>query len=269
MARHAETLRAVVLDSVYPRDPLPLTQARSFDAALAALFEACHSDEACAATHPDLAAAYREAMDGLAGAPLTVLLPPGLGAPSVELGPPAFKTVIAQALYYRRLVAMLPKVIEAARNRDAAALQPLIGHLAEQYLTQSRGGSLAVKCRDRPSLQRQDGFADLLQASPAPQSGGICRDWSEPGDPPVIPRSTSIPSLLLSGVDDPGTPPAFARMAAATMGPSARLIEIPHVGHDVEEMSPCGAGLVTQFMRRPEIPVDASCIAQAPSVKFR
>jgi pimeloyl-ACP methyl ester carboxylesterase len=160
-------------------------------------------------------------------------------------------------------------VIAAARDRNVAALQPLIGHLAEQFLLQSRGGNLAVECRDRPSLQTLDRFADLIRASEPSQSGGTCRDWSEPGDPPVIARSSAVPTLLLSGTDDPGTPPAFARAAAMTMGPMARLIEIPHVGHDVEEMSPCGAGLVTQFMRQPEAPVDTACVAAAPPVKFR
>jgi hypothetical protein len=79
-----------------------LTQAQSFDAALTTLFEACRSDAACAAVHPDLAATFREAMEGLAQAPLTVKLPPGLGVPNVALGPPVFKLVLDQALYSRR-----------------------------------------------------------------------------------------------------------------------------------------------------------------------
>jgi pimeloyl-ACP methyl ester carboxylesterase len=269
MARHPETLRAVVLDSVYPPDPLPLSRAQAFDAALAALVEACRSDNVCSAAHPDLAATFEEAMTGLAKAPLSIALPPGSGIASLELGPSAFKIIVNQALYYRPLVATLPQVIEAARDRDSAALQPLIGHLAQQILTGSQGDSIAVECRDRPSLQAQDGLGDLLGSPSTSESPSACRYWSEPGDPPVIAHATSVPSLLLSGADDPGTPPAFARGAAAAMGRAARLVEIPHVGHDVEEMSPCGAGLVTEFINHPPTPIDKSCVAAAPSVKFR
>ena len=75
-------------------------------------------------------------------------------------------------------------------------------------------------------------------------------------------------TLLLTGAIDPITPPPFARLVAATMGARAQVVEFPHVGHDIEESTPCGASLVTQFMRDPEAPIDTACVAQVLPVAF-
>ncbi|HET6237925.1 MAG TPA: alpha/beta fold hydrolase [Acetobacteraceae bacterium] len=266
MARHPETLRAVDLDSIYPPDPAPLTHAQTFDTALNALFEACCADSACVAAHPDLAATFHEAMAGLANAPLTVVLPPGLGPADVALGPLLFRGIVNQALYYRPLLSMLPNVIQSAHDRDPAALQPLIGHLARQFLAQSTGDRMVVECRDRPSLQAESAVVASTVIPGIIDFHGVRRNWVKPGSPPVVASSNVVPSLLLTGAIDPITPPPFARIVVARMGPAAPVVEFPHVGHDVEESSACGANLVTQFVRRPEGPLSTACVAAVPPV---
>lgn len=83
------------------------------------------------------------------------------------------------------------------------------------------------------------------------------------------PRQISVPTLLLTGAIDPITPPPFARLVAAKMGSRAQLVEFPYVGHDIEESTPCGASLVTQFIRYPEAPLDMACVAEVLPVAFR
>ena len=75
LALHPETVRAAVLDSIYPPDPTrPMRSANVADA-LDAFFRYCAGDQACAAAYPDLAATYRETVSGLARAPLLVTVP--------------------------------------------------------------------------------------------------------------------------------------------------------------------------------------------------
>jgi pimeloyl-ACP methyl ester carboxylesterase len=77
----------------------------------------------------------------------------------------------------------------------------------------------------------------------------VCRNRVKPGNPPVVARSNVDPSLLLTGAIDPITPPRFARIVAAKMGPATQVVEFLHVGHDVEESSACGASLVIPAAR--------------------
>lgn len=270
MARYPSTLRAVVLDSVYPPDPLPRTYSQTVEDALNALFAACHSDATCAAAHPDLAATFREAMAELETTPLSVALRPGLGPKTIALGPFALATIVERSLYFRPLLAMLPNAIQAAHDRDAAALQPLVEHLAEGFLDESPADAAAVECRDRPSLHSAVG-AEL-------PGGGvrfpefhdqICSDWAVSGRPPIMTASPSVRSLLLAGGIDPRTPPIFAELAARVLGSSAQVVEFPNLSHDIEEFSACGAGLITRFVQHPDDRLDAACAAVVPPVKFR
>jgi pimeloyl-ACP methyl ester carboxylesterase len=269
VALYPNTLRAVVLDSVYPPDPLPLTRTQTFDAALEALFQACRSDPSCAAAHPDLATTYREAMAALATAPLTITLPPGSGSSQIVLGPAPFRAVVDLALYYRRLLAMLPRMIQSVHDRDAASLKPFVAHLTQQFVTESPGDAVVVECRDRPGLQALPATSTGVDGPGIIDIQGICRGWIAPGPPASIASATSIPTLLLTGTIDPVTPPPFARIVAAKMGSRAHVVEFPYVGHDIEESTPCGASLVTQFILSPEAPLNTACVAEVPPVAFR
>jgi len=270
MARYPNPLRTVVLDSVYPPDPLPRTHSQTVNDALNALFEACHADATCAAAHPDLAATFHEAMAGLEKTPLLVTLRPGLGPKTITLGPFGFAIIVERSLYFRPLLAMLPNTIQAAHDRDAAALQPLIEHLAEGFLDGSAGDQAAVECRDRPSwhaavgAKTLDGNVGFIDSHDE-----VCGDWGVPGNPPIVAASPGVPSLLLAGDIDPITPPVFAEAAARVIGASAQVVEFPNLGHDIEEFSECGAGLITRFVQHPGDRLDAACAAVVPPVKFR
>ena len=133
----------------------------------------------------------------------------------------------------------------------------------------SYGGTAVVECRDRPSLQAPRANWTLVDGLGIFDIQGICRDCIVPGPPALIPSATSVPTLLLTGAIDPVTPPPFARIVAAKMGSRAHVVEFPYVGHDVEGSTPCGASLVTQFIRDPEAPINTTCLAEVPPVAFR
>ena len=268
MALHPESLRAVVLDSVFPPEPVPLTLAQSFGNALDALFSACGAHADCAAAHHDLRATFRQAEQGLDAEGLSVRLPPGLGIKTFTLRAEVFRLLVNAALYSRRGLEILPAFIANARDRKPAALAGVVASIAQSYQGMSEGIMAAVECRDRVSWQT----ATPSDEGDPPVSAfvpGMCRDWSQPGPPPLIARNTKIPTLLLAGLADPITPPAFAHLAAALLGKKATVVEVANVGHAVQQASPCTEAIVTAFIRNPSGAIDVSCAAQVPPVTFR
>jgi pimeloyl-ACP methyl ester carboxylesterase len=268
LALHPQPLRTVVLDSVYPPDPLPMTRPQSFDRALNLLFKVCREDGACAAAYPDLAHTYEEALVRLDAEPLPVALPPALGVGSINLRAAVFRLIVNRSLYSRSGMAELPAFIRAARDRDVAVLQPLVGRVAQGFVSMSIGVMAAVECRDRASWRisdERDGAPDLASAF----GQGLCVDWSALGPPVLMAPDTIVPTLILSGDADPITPPAFGRQAAATLGLHARLVIFAHVGHGAEEASSCGEAIVSAFVRAGSTDINTACAAAIPAMPFR
>jgi len=83
----------------------------------------------------------------------------------------------------------------------------------------------------------------------------------------LIASATGVPAAT-DGAIDPVTPPPFARIVAAKMGPRAQVVEFPYVGHDIEESTLCGASIVTQFIRYPETRSILACVAEVLPVAF-
>ena len=260
MALHPETLRAVVLDSVLPPDPLPMTLQQSFDRALEMLFAVCRGDAACAKAHPALAATYAEALRGLDAAPLSVAMPPGSRVVTFALRAEVFRLIVDRLLYSRSGMAVLPSFTAAARDRKAGMLQAVIARVAGGYASMFLGDMAAVECRERPSW-RSPSPAEVVPVSAFVP--GMCADWSQPGPPPLMPVNTNVPTLILTGALDPITPPAFAGLAATTMGPKARVIEFANVGHGAASSSSCGESVTTSFMQDPT-KVEAGCASAIP-----
>ncbi len=266
MALHPQSLRAVVLDSVFPPEPMPLTQQQTFDRALDRLFAACKRQAACDAAHPDLRAIYAEAMRGLDAAPLAVTLAPDLQPRVMTLRSEVFRLIVDRALYSRAGMASLPALIAAARDRNAASMADALSRAARAYAASSAGIVAAVECRDRP------GWHDAKPSDGTPVSfyvPGMCEGWGPVGPPPLLASDPDVPVLLLSGAIDPITPPEFAAMASAALGPRARLVEFAEVGHGAQQATPCGESIVSSFIRDPAKLVDARCAPSIAPVTYR
>ena len=268
LARQPDTLRAVVLDGVYPPDPLPLTQPQGFARARQLLFVSCRTSPACAATHPDLAHTYDEALARLDADPLRIALPPGLGVDTMVLRAAVFRLIVDRLLYSRPGMAGLPAFIQAVYDRDATAAQALVGRAAQSFAAMSLGLTPAVECRDRAHWRAAENASDAFPLVSA-FAGEGCADWSPLGPPVLIEKETTVPTLILSGEADPITPPAFARAAATVLGGRSRVVDFAHVGHGAAASTPCGERVTAAFMRTAATEIDAACAAAIPPVTFR
>jgi pimeloyl-ACP methyl ester carboxylesterase len=273
LALHPDTVRAAVLDSIYPPDPRPRQSSNTADA-LTAFFAYCAGDQACAAAYPDLAATYRETVSGLARAPLTVTVPPEMHVPDnrISLTATLFEALVGRLIYYPSAYPGLPRLIASVHDRDSrpdttkGLGKILVSAYAAMAAEANFATNLAVECRDRPHyrepLPAAAGVLDRLQPY------GFCNDWAEIGPAPLVPVGTAVLTLVLSGEFDPITRPVESRQVAAMIGPHARWVEFPRIGHNVRAFSPCATKIAANFIDNPAQPLDTSCADHAAAIRF-
>ena len=267
VALHPQHVRSVVLDSVYPPDPVPARSTLA-TAARDAFFAYCAHDERCAATVSDLAGTYRQTLDQLTSAPLAVTVPPEMHQTGnrVLLTASLFQALINNLIYYPTYYPRLPRLIAAVHDGNSEALAAILGSVLAAFQQLNWALNVAVECRDRPHLHEPlPAGAQILGSAPL---NDICESWSDVGPAPLVPTGSSVPTLVLAGEFDPVAGPTLSHHVARLIGDNARWIEFPRVGHNVRAFSACGARIASDFIDNPTRPIDASCVSEAAPIRF-
>ena len=267
MALYPDAVRAAVLDSIYPPDPVPLWSTIVSDAR-DAFFAYCARDKVCSASFPDLAETYRDALVRLEQNPLVVTLPAQirLADDRVRITASLFQIGVANLLYYPNAYPTLPRLIQSIHDGDTRGVETVLASQLAAAATRDRATNAAVECRDRPHLRGQlTAGASVLDRE---QLYGVCDDWSEPGPSPLVPVGTQVPTLMLAGQFDPVAGPTLSHHIANMIGASARFVEFPLIGHNVRQFSPCGAKIAADFIDNPAQAPDTSCSDRIAPINF-
>jgi pimeloyl-ACP methyl ester carboxylesterase len=267
MARHPKPIRSAVLDSLYPPDPLPPSWARAAEAR-AAFFALCERDPGCATAYPDPGGVYRQTLDQLGRARLTVAVPPRLGQPGnrAPLTASMFEVVTDNLLYFPSAYPSLPRLIAQVHNGDTSGFAAALAAVLAGREALDTPANTAVECRDRP--QYREALIHNADALEHTTLLGICGDWAQLGPAPVIPTGTDIPTLVLAGQFDPNASPALSHQTAELIGGRAHWVEFPLLGHNVRQFSPCASGMVAAFIETPAQMPDTSCSQRRPPIRF-
>lgn len=272
LARYPESVRSIVLDSIYPPDPIPPLWSISVAGARDAFFAACDTDAACAAGYPDLAKMYRETMVRLDQSPPSLILPLELRDPAHpgRLTAALFEYVIGNLLYYSRFYPNIPRLIASVHDGDTTPFAQMLAALFAEGSNPDTGTNLAasaaVECRDRPRFRQPiPDDADILDRT---SLYDVCAGWETLGPPPVVPVGTKVPTLLLAGQFDPNARPDFSRHVADVIGSDARWVEVLSAGHSVRSSSPCALRIVAAFVDHPTQNLETSCAGQPPPIRF-
>jgi pimeloyl-ACP methyl ester carboxylesterase len=280
LRRFPDRVRSVILDGVVPPQlALGAMSALDAQATLASIFSRCARQPACHARFGDPAAAYQQVRAELSGHPVGVdLTDPTSGQPyrlpfsSYDLG-----MVLRLASYTPELAALLPLDLHEASASSNFA--PLAG----QFLLINRvyGDAIAegmndtvVCAEDVPfyrisAAERADLANTFLGTSQLDGLQAICGVWPRgPMDADFHqPLHSEAPALLLSGGDDPITPPRYAAQAARGFSHSLSLI-VPGFGHG-QLTDPCMAGVMAQFVRRASVAgLDTTCTRHLSPMPF-
>jgi pimeloyl-ACP methyl ester carboxylesterase len=253
MRRHPERVRAAILDGVAPLEMvLGLHFARDGHAALTAVLDDCAAAPECAAAFPDLAADFQGLLDSM---PRTVTFTSArTGEPeSLDLTRAAFVGGVRGQLYSPTFASLLPLAITDAVAGDFSPIMAqTIGFSEGMADSMSEGMQLAVLCaEDVHRLPADPGpYIDgtFLGDAVIADLAGMCTGWPTPALPEGYfePVRSDAPTLLLSGVLDPVTPPRWAEQAAQTL-PNSRHLIAPGAGHNVAPLG-CVPRLMEAFI---------------------
>jgi pimeloyl-ACP methyl ester carboxylesterase len=272
--------RSVILDGVVAPDTA-LGPAIALDAerALSSIFERCTRDASCRERFGDPGVAYRALRTSLQAKPVDVNLShPTTGEPEkLEFGSLHLATVLRLATYTSEEAAVVPLALDLAHRNGN--FTPLAG----QFLLMSRrvGDQLAygmhnsVVCtEDVPFYQageidRSALAMTFLGTTQLDALQNLCKTWPRgPLDKDLRePVRSDVPVLLLSGGNDPVTPPAAAEQAKRFLTQSLHVV-LKDLGHG-QLAAPCVDRVMADFINRGTVKgLDVTCTQSAGPMPF-
>lgn len=269
-----QTVRRAVVDGVAPPDMvLPASFSTDAQAALESLLRACEAAQDCRSHYPRLRAQWAELLGGLPRS-VSVAHPLTGVVETLTVSRDMVTGMVRPPLYVPSLASALPFAISEAAQGRFGALVGLSGSLGGGRGDDSRlamGMHFSVVCSedlprlaattDTPGPDFGDSMARLYQRT--------CDGWPRATVAPDFYRIPPSPVavLLLSGGLDPVTPPRHGARAAVALGPLARHVTVPNVGHGVMSVA-CIRDAVFRFIdadtETEAQTVDADCAQAVP-----
>jgi len=279
-ATPAET-RAMILDSVDPPQIREYVEgAAGAAAAFSQLFADCAGENTCREAFPDLSASFETVVRRAAQTPLTFTLRDASGAAmTARLDDAKLIEMFSRSFYDSRQIEELPALITAVSAGDTAPLVPLVRLTLADYAPggASLGLYFSVECHDdfpfnpRAAVERAAAAEPLFENyALATLPLAACPSWPAGAAPAAAHAAVAsdVPTLMLSGVLDPATPPSWAKRAARQL-PHAYHLTFPAVGHGVLAAQECGARLVGRFLAdTSKVPYDDCMLLLGPP-RFR
>jgi pimeloyl-ACP methyl ester carboxylesterase len=278
LRRYPEIVRAVVLDGVAPPQiDWGVEMVKRYDDALDVLFDHCTADERCNTAYPELESVFYDLLVRLNNHPIEVTI----GDSVAVLNGNDLRDTVWNGLYDASAIRYLPLLIHEVSNGDPEIWGQLLAARSkgQSEETIAWGMHYSTDCAERWVFQSP---ADLAAAAeglhPAIREGvansfintfRVCEVWSVPAAPAYVhtPVSSEIPTLLVSGEFDPGTPPAFAELAAQTLTHHYNVV-FPYLGHTDGFTSSCHASVLSAFLDDPYHAPDTTCFAEMDNPPF-
>lgn len=276
--RHPSRVRSVILDGVVPPE-VAIGALSPIDAQRAVLriFAACTRSRACRARFGNPRKLYRHVRTTLVAHAVRVALTGRAGKPrrrrftDYELA-----QVLRLASYTPQLAALLPLDLHEAAAGDFVPLAGQYALINSLYGSAIADGmnSTVVCSEDVPfyhitAAQRARMRRTFLGTAPIEELEEVCKLWPHgPVSPDFhAPLHSNVPALLLSGGNDPITPPRYAAEAARGFTHSLSLV-VPGFGHG-QLLDPCMDQVMAQFVRRASVAgLDTACVRNLRPMPF-
>ncbi|MEZ5515280.1 MAG: alpha/beta fold hydrolase [Steroidobacteraceae bacterium] len=257
--RYPGNARTLILDGVIaPSLVLGPNMALDAEAALQRIFARCLAAAACKGAYGDPTIDYRALWTTLDGKRVTVSLPdPTTGAErQLEFGRAHLSAVLRLASYDPSQAALLPLALKQAHRdnnyRALAAQFLLISRSLDSVFAYGMHNSVACSedapAIDLAALPRDQLTATHMGFKQVEQLVTMCREWPRGvvDEDFRAPLRSSAAALLLSGGDDPVTPPVYATEAQQAFTDSLHLI-LPGFGHG-QLSAPCVDKIMADFV---------------------
>lgn len=287
-----ETLRSVVLDSAYPLQAnFHVDVFSSYNGTLERLAAECAADRACNRAYPDLLGTFDRLYAELNVNPAQVpIIDPQTREiiTYLPISGVTFSSLIFQLFYSTPIVALMPLLIGETSNGNYVPLGVILGLLLtggqptdDPGATQAIGMLTAVQCNeDAPFASREDFVAARDQNRRASALAfqvffnegmlDVCAGigLNHPDLAENTPVTSDRPVMIISGTNDPITPPSYAEATAATLS-NSYIVSYPRGGHVPSTGSACLSAGIAAFIADPKSRPDPSrCIAREAPLPF-
>ena len=261
-------VRAAILDSVVPADPLDAggwgAIAYGFRSSLSALDAICTADRACARDVESFADRFIAVFEAYDAEPL---ISEDLDHGSflngrVVLDGDLAAALVFQALYINSIYADFPSLLRALETRDQGAIMAyaeFVGRSIDH--SAGNGMELVANCRGA-ALVTGDQLAEMESAEPKLSQWIDTLTWDRTcpeayeinPDPAVKPLITDVPILVAAGTVDPVTPPYYGQALLPGLS-NAQYVALPYTGHGAlfSHSRGCGGDLWVAFVTNPEV----------------
>lgn len=249
---YPQKVRRAVLDGLAPPDmALPLSFSPDNQTALDAVLAACKAQAGCEAAFPDLAGQWQRL---LAGLPREVTLQhplTGRNEKAVLQREHVLRAVRAP-LYVPALASALPAAIAAAAEGNFTPLSGLMTGMGGRAGKLAGGMHFSVVCAEdlpRMAAGGSEAQGKDYQRIDAQFYERVCKNWPRGQVPAAFYEmpAAQAPVLLLSGGDDPVTPPRHGERVAKALGAKAIHQVVPAAGHGVMNL-PCMRDVLARFI---------------------
>jgi len=277
--RHPQSTRSVILDGVIdPATVLGPAIAVDAERALERILARCTKDPACHAAFPDPYGDYQELRASIAMRPPRVIVNDANGKPlEFSFTPRHLSAVLRLASYNDDQAALLPLSLHLARNDGnftplANQFRVFARSLEEAF---AYGMHNAVACSedtpliDSAKLNRAALDKTHMGASQVEELIEACKEWPKGVVDSDLhaPFTSAAAALLLSGADDPVTPPQYATLAQRAFPDSKHIIIAGH-GHG-QLGAPCVDRVIAKFIDAGTAKdLDASCTQKLAPMPF-
>jgi pimeloyl-ACP methyl ester carboxylesterase len=277
MRQHGDRVRSVILDGVAPPNMrLPLYFPRDTQRAFELLAKDCAGDEGCNKAYPNLLERMRALIDRLEKSPPTVKVThPRTGETAdIRIDARVLANVIVTALYSPIMTTLVPAIVTAAEKNDFQSMLALASMGGGDEPNMSIGMQLSVICAEDAPKNTAD---DYQKGSESTLFGKYvmsiqqqaCTFWprGKVDESFYEPVRSAIPALVMSGEDDPVTPPTWGEQTASTLANSKHVI-IPGTGHTAGGTG-CGQRIMREFIEEGSAAdLDTSCVDKVKRPAF-
>jgi pimeloyl-ACP methyl ester carboxylesterase len=255
--QHAEHVESVILDGVAPPGLLivPLQDAAGAQLAMDQLFAACAKDTDCAARFPNFAKNFAELLHRFDAGPIPLSIPNPATRQlqRVLLSKEVFADRLRQTLYVSAAAAYIPYIFARAHAEDYAPLGQMIDATTRGLtgLVEVGANLSAICAEDIPFVTENEARRTSLGSFEGDlrvrAQQRACRIWNVNAVPAKFnePVRSAIPILMVSGSDDPTTPPKYASLALPYLT-NARQVIVQGAAHVTE--TPCTNRLKVEFV---------------------
>ncbi len=282
MRRFPEAVASVVLFSpVIMNSRIPLYHAAFAQQSLDKLFDGCAKDSACAKTFPDLKKEFSLLMEKGRKQAFVIDHTMADGTKrNLTLSWDAFQTKIRSMLYIPATQCNIPFVVHQAYLDNWKPFLSLFNEnpVSDDFI--SEGLYLCITCAEEVPFIASNEIDSLnrhtfMSTYRIDQQQRACSLWKKGTIPAdfLNPVSSSVPTLIISGGNDPVTPTSWAKTIAANL-PNSKLVIIPEMAHTFDGLSNehCFDDMVLGFISNPLNPEwNLNCIEQMkpPAYKIK